>query len=202
MAHRIHSSARRSSLPQLTFAANFYNNPFINKNLRRQSSVSIETEECLSTLLAKEGENLDLAENQLKQLGEIIIRPSKFQLILDVIELSPEDIKVRAFRKGFLVSAAHCEILENGQEYTTNHFYREYILPKTICPEKVLAWITTENLLFVEAPKKFPDVIITDMIVEDDHNISNDDDDEDDDHLIDQFDYEDEAIDVEVFRQV
>lgn len=150
--------------------------------------------------MAKEGDHLETAENQLKQLGEILIRPSKFQLILDVVELLPEDIKVRAFRKGFLVSAAHREILDNGQEYITNHFYREYLLPKEIRPELTKASITSENLLFIEAPKKIRDDIDD---IEREHSSPSDDDDcDDDDENDDQFDYEDQAIDVEIICQV
>ena len=171
-------------------------------SFRRQSSASMETEECLSTLLAKDGDHhLESGENQLKQLGEILIRPSKFQLILDVIELSPDDLKVRAFRKGFLVSAAHREKLDNGKEYVTNHFYREYILPKAIRPEEVTSWITTENLLFIEAPKKIHDDDDDDDV--DVNNESGEDHSPSDDEDDDQFDdYEDQAIDVEILRQV
>lgn len=97
-------------------------------------------------------------ENHIRQLGEVIIRPSKFQLILDIDNLCHKDLKVRAFTNGFFVTAIHREILENGNPYITQHFYREYLLPKRILAKETTAWISlTDNLLFVEAPKQISD---------------------------------------------
>lgn len=85
----------------------------------------------------------------INPIGEIIVKPHKYRLVMDMLHFKPEEISIKAVKKGFLVRAAHPEMVD-GREYITHHFYREYVLPHDIDPTRACSWMTPENILFIE----------------------------------------------------
>ena len=86
----------------------------------------------------------------INPIGEIIVKPHKYRLVMDMLHFKPEEISIRAVKKGFFVRAAHPEKMEDGREYITHHFYREYVLPHDIDPTRACSWMTPQNILFIE----------------------------------------------------
>ena len=84
----------------------------------------------------------------------MIIKPNKFQLLLDMNEFQPEDITIRALSNGIYVKAAHPEIVD-GKEYIAHHFYREYVLPHDIELNEVKSWMTSGHILIIEASQVY-----------------------------------------------
>ena len=88
----------------------------------------------------------------LSAIGEVVMKPDKYQLMLEMTNFEPDDITIRAVHNGFYVRAAHPKMID-GKKYITHHFYREYVLPHNIRPRGARAWMTSEKILFIEAPK-------------------------------------------------
>ena len=72
--------------------------------------------------------------------------------MLDVQHFSKPEIDIRASRHAFFVRAIH-SVPKEGHDYVTEHFYREYVLPKDIRPHEACCYITPQNIMVIEAPK-------------------------------------------------
>ncbi|GAB6030037.1 hypothetical protein CHUAL_005722 [Chamberlinius hualienensis] len=81
---------------------------------------------------------------------------SKFQLMLDVNQFTPDELSVKTLDNSVVIHGKHEEKLdEHG--FVSREFTRRYVLPEGISPECVTSSLTPDGVLTIEAPKPTPE---------------------------------------------
>lgn len=90
---------------------------------------------------------------QTSGVSEIATDPTKFQVMLDVNQFTPDEINVKTVDNCVVIHGKHEEKLdEHG--YVAREFQRRYILPDNVVPETVTSSLSHDGILTIEAPRK------------------------------------------------
>jgi len=77
----------------------------------------------------------------------------KFQVILDVQQFAPNEVKVKIADRCVLVEGKH-EEKQDEHGYISRQFSRRYLLPDGVNPEAVTSQLSSDGLLTIVAPMK------------------------------------------------
>ena len=84
------------------------------------------------------------------------VKPAKsdgFQVCLDVLHFTPDEISVKTVDRTIIVEAKH-EEREDEYGFVSRQFTRRYILPEGCYPEDVVSTLSSDGVLTIKAPKK------------------------------------------------
>lgn len=91
-----------------------------------------------------------------KDRGSTIITADKnnFQLILDVQNFKPNEIKVKMIDRFVIVEAKHEKKEANDKKCNNMHFIKKYFVPEQVDIERIKSTLSSDGILMITAPIK------------------------------------------------